>query len=187
MKKILTTLILQTVLVVALIAAVFSYKGLNRKLRLEDETQATIKVINKEESLDNLEVIEDNSTIEEVDDQIGEIIEDESEIIEEKPEVMEEESNENSEEEEPSDPDAPTLVLRSKQIVISQGESFNLISPVEDITDNIDSRNSLFHNIQVRGDYDVNTPGEYTLVYTVVDSDGYESAPRELKLIVKQQ
>jgi len=85
----------------------------------------------------------------------------------------------------PKNPAAPVLTLVTDKVEIKVGQSFDLIAQVADITDDKDNRSTLFRRIQVQGAFDVNVPGEYTLVYFATDTDGYASPQRELKLIVK--
>lgn len=86
---------------------------------------------------------------------------------------------------EPVDPSLPVLTLTSDTIEITAGSSFSVISAVADITDDKDDRSTLFRYIHVTGDYDLRTPGQYTLQYVVTDRDGNSSIPKMLTLIVK--
>ena len=86
---------------------------------------------------------------------------------------------------EPVDPSRPVLTLTSDTIEIAAGSSFSVISAVADITDDKDDRSTLFRYIHVTGDYDLRTPGQYTLSYVVTDTDGNASIPQTLTLIVK--
>ena len=86
---------------------------------------------------------------------------------------------------EPSDPEIPVLALASDTLEISVGQSFDVVSQVADITDDKDDRSSLFRRIRVKGVFDINIPGEYTLEYYVTDADGHESQHKQLKLVVK--
>ena len=86
---------------------------------------------------------------------------------------------------EPVDPSKPVLTLTSDTIEIAAGSSFSVVSAVADVTDDKDDRNTLFRYIHVTGDYDLRTPGQYTLEYTVTDKDGNVSLPQMLNLIVK--
>ena len=86
---------------------------------------------------------------------------------------------------EPADPAVPVLTLSAETIEIAAGTNFSVISPVTDITDDKDDRSYLFRRIRVSGDYSTQTPGQYTLQYTVTDSDGNQSVPKTLTLTVK--
>lgn len=86
---------------------------------------------------------------------------------------------------EPVDPALPVMTLSGDSVEITAGENFSVISPVMDITDDKDDRSYLFRRIRVSGDYSTQTPGEYVLEYTVTDSDGNQSLPRTLTLIVR--
>lgn len=85
----------------------------------------------------------------------------------------------------PADPAVPVLTLSADTIEIAAGANFSVISPVADITDDKDDRSYLFRRIRVSGDYSTQTPGQYTLQYTVTDSEGNQSVPQSLTLIVK--
>lgn len=86
---------------------------------------------------------------------------------------------------EPADPAVPVLTLSAETMEITAGTNFSVISPVSDITDDKDDRSYLFRRIRVSGDYSTQTPGQYTLQYTVTDSDGNQSVPKTLTLTVK--
>lgn len=83
------------------------------------------------------------------------------------------------------DPSVPVLTLKESQIEIRVGESFSVISAVEDITDDVDSRSDLFRRIRVHGDYNLQVAGTYQLEYIVSDYQGHDSLPKILTLIVK--
>lgn len=86
---------------------------------------------------------------------------------------------------EPVDPALPVMTLSGDRIEITAGTNFSVISPVTDITDDKDDRSYLFRRIRVSGDYSTQTPGEYVLEYTVTDSDGNQSIPKTLTLVVR--
>lgn len=83
------------------------------------------------------------------------------------------------------DPALPVMTLSGDRIEITAGTNFSVISPVTDITDDKDDRSYLFRRIRVSGDYSTQTPGEYVLEYTVTDSDGNQSIPKTLTLVVR--
>lgn len=69
---------------------------------------------------------------------------------------------------------------------MERGADFNELSYVQDISDDKDSRDELYQGIQISGEVDTNTPGEYTLEYHAVDSDGNNSNAAQLKVTVKE-
>lgn len=85
----------------------------------------------------------------------------------------------------PDDPAIPVLTLAADTYEMTVGQPFDVVSQVADITDDKDDYYTLFRRIQVQGVFDLNVPGEYTLIYFVTDTDGNASPQRELKLIVK--
>lgn len=82
-------------------------------------------------------------------------------------------------------PESPRFYLTQYSVEVERGAQFNGLSYVKDIVDDSDDRNELFQGIQISGDADTNTPGEYILEYHVSDSDGNKSNVAQLKVIVK--
>lgn len=154
-KKIAVTLFLIAVSAGTIVLAFKSYEGVNRKLELSYKTQNTMQP----EKVKNTPVPEPSPTPE--------------------PESSPTPTPE------PVDPELPVLTLVSEQVEIPVGSKFDVVAQVADITDNKDDRYSLFRNIQVHGDYNTSAAGEYSLEYVVTDSDGNQSVPKILKLIVK--
>lgn len=163
--KMAVTAALTVVSAVAVVLAFQSYGGITDKLNLETGSQKTMQ-IKEEMSSENQEAAEEEVVTEEQ--------QPEAEV---EPEVTEEPVEVN--------PEAPVLTLKSDRVEIAAGDDLYLVSLVEDITDNKDERYKLFRNIEIFGEYDKNTPGEYELEYVVTDSDGNRSIPKTLQLIVK--
>lgn len=163
--KMAVTAALTVVSAVAVVLAFQSYGGITDKLNLETGSQKTMQ-IKEEMSPENQEAAEEEVVTGEQ--------QPEAEV---EPEVTEEPVEVN--------PEAPVLTLKSDRVEITAGDDLYLVSLVEDITDNKDERYKLFRNIEIFGEYDKNTPGEYELEYVVTDSDGNRSIPKTLKLIVK--
>jgi len=160
-KKIAVTLVLAAASAAAVVLAYRTYGVVNSKLNLQYKTQNTME--------------------------IGVVPEDETGVTESEVEVLEALETPVTEEQEEVNPEAPVLTLVSERVEIIMGSSFEATFQVADITDDKDDRSSLFRDIRVVGEYDINTPGEYTLTYIVMDSDGNQSIPKELKLVVKAQ
>lgn len=163
--KMAVTAALTVVSAVAVVLAFQSYGGITDKLNLETGSQKTMQ-IKEEMSPENQEAAEEEVVTGEQ--------QPEAEV---EPEVTEEPVEVN--------PEAPVLTLKSDRVEIAAGDDLYLVSLVEDITDNKDERYKLFRNIEIFGEYDKNTPGEYELEFVVTDSDGNRSIPKTLKLIVK--
>ena len=169
--KMAVTVALTVVSAVAVVLAFQSYGDITDKLNLETSSQKTMQV--KEEML-----LEDQEAVdtEEADDE---------EVITEEQQPEAEVEQEVTEEPVEVNPEAPVLTLKSDRVEIAAGDDLYLVSQVADITDDKDERRRLFHNIEIFGEYDENTPGEYELEFVVTDSDGNRSIPKTLKLIVK--
>lgn len=82
--------------------------------------------------------------------------------------------------------ESPRFYLTQYSVEVERGADLNELSYVQDITDDKDSRDELYQGIQISGEVDTNTPGEYTLEYHVVDSDGNNSNAAQLKVTVKE-
>lgn len=83
------------------------------------------------------------------------------------------------------DGEKPVLRLKSKEVKIKAGESFNSLNYVDNIVDDKDDRSSLFKRIIIRGTYDTKTAGTYELKYYATDSDGNMTNIETLKLVVE--
>ena len=79
----------------------------------------------------------------------------------------------------------PRVYLTQYSVELERGAELNELSYVQDISDDEDSRDELYQGIRISGEVDTNTPGEYTLEYHVVDSDGNNSNVAQLRVTVK--
>ncbi len=79
---------------------------------------------------------------------------------------------------------SPELRLSQHVVTISAGSEFNQLSYVESITDDVDTQDYLFTQIQISGTVDPSTPGTYTLTYYVADSSGNFSNEDVLEVTV---
>lgn len=80
----------------------------------------------------------------------------------------------------------PVLFLKSKETTIKAGSTFNIVSYVDNITDDVDDRTTLFKRIIADGSYDVNIPGDYTLNVYCTDTDRNASDRQQFILHVVQ-
>lgn len=80
---------------------------------------------------------------------------------------------------------APKVYLTQYAVKIKPGEAFDPLSYVKEIADDADEAFALWRVIQIQGDYDVNTPGNYELNYYVVDSSQNQSNVAVLRLVVE--
>ena len=71
--------------------------------------------------------------------------------------------------------EAPKLYLNTYEVTVEAGSELDKISYIKEITDDADSQETLFGEIQIDGDVDTATTGDYTLTYHVMDSDGNQS------------
>lgn len=81
--------------------------------------------------------------------------------------------------------DYPRIYLTTDQVTVKQGEDYNLLSYVKDITDDEDGPDWLYYQIHIDGMNDINGPGTYELYYTVVDRDYHTSNRAKLTLTIE--
>lgn len=103
--------------------------------------------------------------------------------------ASEDDKNENEEETDtneltPTD-ERPVIALTTNHMTVPVGGEFDLLSVVKGVADTSDSAATLSTRISADGDYDLSTPGEYTIRYFVVDSDRNVSDVKEFTLTVE--
>lgn len=69
-------------------------------------------------------------------------------------------------------PECPRITLTTDTVTVSDGESYDLLSYVKSITDDVDGDDWLYAQIHIEGMQDISGPGVYELFYSVVDRDG---------------
>lgn len=81
--------------------------------------------------------------------------------------------------------EAPVIALTTDHVTIATGTEFDLMSVVKGVADSNDDADTLSTRISVDGEYNTNAPGNYTLQYYVMDSDGNPSEVKTLTLTVQ--
>lgn len=71
--------------------------------------------------------------------------------------------------------ESPKLYLNTYEVTVKAGNDLDKTSYIKEMTDDADSQESLFNQIEIDGDVDTAVPGDYTLTYHVTDSDGNRS------------
>lgn len=138
-------------------------------------------------------VTEAETDIENTEDTTEEKTEEKKDTEEEPVNDSEEEDTEEEDTEEEDTEDevseTPVIRLTNSKVNVAKGGSFNSLSYVASVTDDEDSREYLYRNIHIDGDYNLNQDGEYVLTYYCMDSDGNTSNKAKLTLVVgeKQQ
>lgn len=82
-------------------------------------------------------------------------------------------------------PGAPHIKLTENHAQIKVGDSFDPLLYVATVEDDYDNIYTLWRDIQISGDYDVNTPGVYDFSFYVTDSSGKVSNHAKFRLTVK--
>lgn len=177
-KKLLLTGILFIAAVLFIFLSLRSYGLINAKLKLEDRDQGTIAIKDLQPAGTEQETSQESMQSYGKEKKSGA-----GETKEEKGQTEGTEEQET----ETVNPEIPVLTLVSDTVEIKAGENFDLFAQVKDVSDDKDDKYILYRDIQIRGDYNVNIPGEYILKYSVLDTDGNESEIKELKLIVKEE
>ena len=158
-KKWVFTVIMLIITAIAVFGAVWSYRGVHEKMNLGDKHQKTMSLAEEEKEEEQQD--EDN----------GEQLEEVTESVED---------------EDAANPQLPVLKLKNERVEIKIGDSFDQLSQIETITDNKDTQEMLYRTIWIHGIYDIYVPGEYPIQYVVTDSDGNQSIPQILTLVVKE-
>ena len=83
------------------------------------------------------------------------------------------------------EPGAPVIRLSENHAQISVGSNFNPLNYVASVSDDSDDKYTLWRDIQLSGDYDVNKAGVYHLTYYVINSQGIRSNSAKFTLTVK--
>lgn len=177
-KKFLLTGILFIAAVVFIFLSLRSYGLIDAKLKLEDRDQGTIEIKDMQPAGTEQEISGENWQADGKEKTSGT-----RDTEEERRQTDDTEEQERK----TVNPEIPVLTLVSETVEIKAGEKFDLFAQVKDVSDDKDDRYILYRDIQIRGDYNVNIPGEYILRYSVLDTDGNESEIKELKLIVKEE
>lgn len=71
--------------------------------------------------------------------------------------------------------ESPKLYLNTYEVTVEAGNNLDKTSYIKEMTDDADSQESLFNQLEIDGDVDTAVPGDYTLTYHVTDSDGNRS------------
>jgi hypothetical protein len=95
-------------------------------------------------------------------------------------------SSEDTEDELVQEGSSPAIALLIHKKTIKVGESFEPLGMVKGVADDADDESTLYSDIYISGEYDVNTPGSYELSYYVMDSDGNISDAKQFTLTVEQ-
>lgn len=79
----------------------------------------------------------------------------------------------------------PVLTLIANEHTIDRRDEFEPKDLIESVSDDKDLVNYLMEHINIVGNYDVNTRGDYVLMYYAIDSDGNESERLYIVLTVE--
>ena len=80
------------------------------------------------------------------------------------------------------DSNRPILVLKQSSVTVAKGGSFQPLDYIEKAE--TQSGADLLHTVAIEGSVDMNTPGKYSITYTVEDN-GIKSVPQKLEVVVE--
>ena len=66
------------------------------------------------------------------------------------------------------------------------GQNPAWVTVIDKLSDDVDTYEQMLSNIIISGKYDYNKPGSYPVQVSVKDSEGNESAKRNLTIIVEE-
>lgn len=84
-------------------------------------------------------------------------------------------------------PESPAIKLKTNETEIMLGTEFRYLSYVESISDDKDDSYDLYKRINLVGDYDFTSAGQYTIYYYVTDLDGNKSNVESLTVVVREE
>lgn len=80
--------------------------------------------------------------------------------------------------------EVPILILSQSEVELEQGKVFNINNYIEEIKDNKDDEYILYRRVVVRGEYDMQKEGDYTVSIFCTDSDENKSNVEEFVIHV---
>ena len=80
----------------------------------------------------------------------------------------------------------PGIVFKDQEIKAKAGSGPAWVNVIGSLDDDKDNYGVLFKTLKIHGTYDKNTAGTYDVTVTVTDSDGNESDPYPMKIIVEE-
>lgn len=81
---------------------------------------------------------------------------------------------------------SPTLTFKEGRVKTSRGMNPAWVQVIGSLTDDKDDYGTLFGTLQIQGEYDRNTVGDYAVTVIVRDSDGNESVPVPITIEVQE-
>lgn len=85
----------------------------------------------------------------------------------------------------PDGSEPPVLTMTTDQVTLAVGSTFVYQDYVESIVDDKDLEDDLFRELIIEGEYDIQTPGTYPLVFCTCDSNGNISNSVPFTLIIQ--
>ena len=86
--------------------------------------------------------------------------------------------------EEPVNQSVPVLQLNATETVLKKGTFFNINDYIAQLSDDMDTTETLQHRIRTNGAFDNNVVGDYQVTVMVADSEGNISQPQNLVIHV---
>ena len=80
----------------------------------------------------------------------------------------------------------PVITFKSGEVKTKMGQNPAWVTVIDKLSDDVDTYEQMLSNIIISGKYDYNKPGSYPVQVSVKDSEGNESAKRNLTIIVEE-
>lgn len=145
-------------------------------------TEPTTTDTVEEENTEEETLSEEETSEEETEDEEGEAEQEDDDEDEQEPVEGEQVADEPNQ---PPVETRPILLFSAQEVKTSKGYNPAWVTVIAQLKDDTDSYEDLLKKIKITGDFDNNTPGNYDVVVTVTDSQGNESSPSAIRIIVE--
>ena len=150
------------------------------------ELEKADTTITEEMSTEELTTTQEASTEEETTTQETETEEETSKAEEEGAETPEQEKPQQESPNADASKKIPVITFKTGEVKTKMGQNPAWVMVIDKLTDDVDTYEQMLSNIIISGKYDNKKPGSYPVQVSVKDSEGNESAKRNLTIIVEE-
>ncbi len=131
--------------------------------------------------------IDNNTEDENIEDNTGENISDENNGTEDNQQTVVDYAAMVEQEIAAMPPDYPQMRLNTYEVTLTPNQRFSYLNYIDSIVDSEDERSYLYAHIHLDNKLKKDTPGEYTVSYYAIDSDGNHSNTAVLHVTVSEE